>query len=274
MEDLKFCYLKFVDLPDGVLSAASVKGKYWKTGENITFFLEGGSSTARQRILTVFQEISGFTSLKFTSSSKQSADLRISFVRGAGSWSYIGTDALLIPENRSTMNIGWEDSSLGVYRHEIGHALGLIHEHQSPAKGIKWNRDQVIKDLSGPPNNWSVAQIEHNVLNAADPNKTNYTSFDSESVMLYSFPSSWTLDGVGTKDNPNWSDTDKKHLGELYPRPDLPTAEDAMKVIFDARGSSEYRMYTTVWKDIAKYYGLSTSGSKRAVYNRVKNHVL
>lgn len=29
--------------------------------------------------------------------------------------------------------------------HEIGHAIGLQHEHQNPFGGIKWNLDQVKK---------------------------------------------------------------------------------------------------------------------------------
>ena len=61
------------------------------------------------------------------------------------------------------MNFGWLDEA--VVLHEFGHAIGLAHEHQNPDKGIKWNEDAVIRDLSGPPNNWDVATIRHNVLN-------------------------------------------------------------------------------------------------------------
>jgi hypothetical protein len=42
--------------------------------------------------------------------------------------------------------------------HEFGHALGLIHEHQNPNRAIQWNRDAVINDLQGPPNNWDLKQ--------------------------------------------------------------------------------------------------------------------
>ena len=59
-----------------------------------------------------------------------------------GSWSYIGTDALHIPKESKTMNLGFIDRS--TVMHEFGHALGLIHEHQSPFKGgFGWNKEEV-----------------------------------------------------------------------------------------------------------------------------------
>ena len=40
------------------------------------------------------------------------------------------------------MNLGFIDQS--TVMHEFGHALGLIHEHQSPFKGgFEWDKDEV-----------------------------------------------------------------------------------------------------------------------------------
>ena len=40
------------------------------------------------------------------------------------------------------MNLGFVDRPTVL--HEFGHALGLIHEHQSPFKGgFEWNREEV-----------------------------------------------------------------------------------------------------------------------------------
>ncbi len=62
-----------------------------------------------------------------------------------GSWSYIGTDATRLPLESFTMNLGFIDRTTVL--HEFGHALGLIHEHQSPFKGgFEWDRDEVIKN--------------------------------------------------------------------------------------------------------------------------------
>ena len=44
------------------------------------------------------------------------------------------------------MNLGFIDR--GTILHEFGHALGLIHEHQSPASGgFEWDREEVLSPL-------------------------------------------------------------------------------------------------------------------------------
>jgi len=66
------------------------------------------------------------------------------FASPGGSWSYIGTDATKLPLESFTMNLGSVDRPTVL--HEFGHALGLIHEHQSPFKGgFKWNREEVSR---------------------------------------------------------------------------------------------------------------------------------
>lgn len=89
------------------------------------------------------------------------AEIRIDF-QDDGAWSYIGTDCKDIPLNQSTMNFGWQDE--GVVLHEFGHAIGLIHEHQNPLGGIKWNKPNVYRDLGGPPNLWPKETVDHNMF--------------------------------------------------------------------------------------------------------------
>jgi len=68
------------------------------------------------------------------------AEVRIGFMRGDGHWSGLGRDILNRGVNDRTMNLG--QSLLGTSRgfdtamHEIGHTLGLPHEHQNPFAGI------------------------------------------------------------------------------------------------------------------------------------------
>ena len=126
-------------------------------------------------------------------------------------------------KTQPTMNYGWltptsDDAEIErVVLHEFGHALGLIHEHQNPAGGIKWNRDAVIHDLSGPPNNWPLNVIEHNMFEPYEKVETNFTKLDAHSIMMYPIPQSWTIDGFSVGLNSQLSATDKKFIHKQYP---------------------------------------------------------
>jgi hypothetical protein len=148
------------------------------------------------------------------------ADIRISFQEGNGSWSVIGTDCRGVPKNQPTMNFGWlrtQPSDLErVVLHEFGHALGLIHEHQNPIGGIQWNRDAVYHDLSGPPNNWSRETIDFNMFHSYALSEVEGTPVDTSSIMMYPIPKTWTLDGFSVGFNEHLSEQDKKFIHALY----------------------------------------------------------
>jgi len=101
--------------------------------------------------------------------------------------------------------------------HEFGHALGCIHEHQSPTEDLKWNADAVYQAFSGPPNYWSKDEIDHNILQKYSPEGISATSFDTDSIMLYQFDGSLFTDGVGTPLNTHLSDKDKGMIAQMYP---------------------------------------------------------
>jgi len=103
-----------------------------------------------------------------------------------------------------------------VVLHEFGHAMGLIHEHQNPVAGIHWNREAVIRELSGPPNKWSVQEIEFNVLTPASPSDVTATAMDKDSIMMYPIPKTWTTDGFSAGFNSNLSDADQKFIRRQY----------------------------------------------------------
>jgi hypothetical protein len=51
-----------------------------------------------------------------------------------------------------------------------------------------WNEPNVRQYFAEPPNSWTQAQIEHNILNKLDPRKTVGSTWDPDSVMEYQFP--------------------------------------------------------------------------------------
>ena len=134
-----------------------------------------------------------------------------------------GTMCRNIAEPNPTMNYGWltpasEETELRrVVLHEFGHAIGLIHEHQNPKGGIKWNKAAVINDLSGPPNNWDAATIENNMFRYYPPRDVVATSVDPLSIMMYPIPKSWTVDGFSAGLNGELSPNDKTLVRSAYP---------------------------------------------------------
>jgi hypothetical protein len=198
----------------------------WQPGSTVRVrFLEGDEGL-RERVMNVAQEWTGPSMANLTLSfvDGDDAEVRIAFQQGNGSWSYLGTMCQQIPADQPTMNFGWltpdspEEEVRRVVLHEFGHALGLIHEHQNPNRPIQWNRDAVIRDLSGPPNNWDPQTIENNIFKKYDPNELSSTPVDPTSIMMYPIPASWTLDGFSAGFNRELSETDKDFIRGAYPQ--------------------------------------------------------
>src|ERR1044072_6956404 len=208
----------------GATRAALVKDSRWPENSVISIsFLDG---TEQQKALVrKFAPIwiTNLANLEFSWEEPPDTDIRISF-QGRGSWSVIGTTAKnILPKTRPTMNFGWltptvtDDEARRVILHEFGHALGLIHEHQNPIAGIKWNKPAVIADLSQPPNSWDLPKIEHNMFEQYPPNEIDGTTLDRHSIMMYPIPASWILKGESVGLNADLSPADKDFIKKAYP---------------------------------------------------------
>lgn len=210
-----FCYIPTIRFQK-FARAIAPKGKQWGVGDTIKIYFIGGSITARNKVIKIGSEWIKHANLEFDfSTTLEASDVRISFQPNIGSWSYIGTDALFVSQNKATMNFGWLDRQ--TILHEFGHMLSLGHEHQNPNSIIKWNRGAVISALSGPPNNWDNQTIHHNIFKAYELSKTHATRFDEDSIMLYHYPGSWIQGGEATNKNKRLSSTDIQFIKKLYP---------------------------------------------------------
>lgn len=210
----------------GRTRAALLKDTMWRPGEIITVSFLDGDRAIQQKVKQaalawVAPGMANLT-LQFLHQ-KTKGDIRISF-KYAGSWSVLGTSCRRMPNRRKpTMNFGWLDGNSSddeirrVVCHEFGHALGLVHEHQNPGGAIAWNREQVIKDLSGAPNFWPIDVIEHNMFEPYARSETNFTTLDPCSIMMYPIPAKWTYDGFSTDLNTNLSALDREFIRSQYP---------------------------------------------------------
>lgn len=155
---------------------------------------------------------------------RSEAELRIGFQLGDGSWSTVGRDALQVGLNERTMNFGWDltaPGERGTALHEIGHALGMLHEHQSPFAGIHWDDEAVYADLAGPPNFWSRDRTFFNILRKLDPDEVNGSAWDPQSVMEYPFEAGLILEPeqfrAGLDPPGSLSAADKEYVLRRYP---------------------------------------------------------
>ncbi|HZW29850.1 MAG TPA: hypothetical protein VFF52_04030 [Isosphaeraceae bacterium] len=224
----RWCFAWTPALPKGAEErAALVKGAKWPSASKITIsFLDGDPVVQRkvmEQAVKWTREAGGPANLIFEFRRDGPTDIRISF-KNPGSWSVIGTGCRqIVDPGQPTMNFGWLDPATDeteyrrVVLHEFGHAIGLIHEHQNPAGGIQWNQVQVVKDLSGPPNNWSIPVISHNMFEPYAAHETNFTKVDSKSIMMYPIPANWTLNQFSAGLNTDLSDLDKAFVREQYP---------------------------------------------------------
>jgi hypothetical protein len=139
------------------------------------------------------------------------------------------------------------DNWRGVVRHEFLHALAFHHSHQNlrgPCEqSFRWEDDAgytrttnaagtFISDaqgrrpgiytyLSGPPNSWAKAKVDHN-LRRIESDEVVVGPFDRASIMLYRFPDIFYKEVPSpcapSGDGIELSDGDRRALLLLYPR--------------------------------------------------------
>lgn len=207
--------------------AAIILSKMWEKGHILTCRFLDGSTIQREKVEKKAKIWEQYANIKIQVTDQKNSDIRISFSADRGSWSAVGADALIeqyFPKYQPTMNFGWlkDDTDDKEYQrvvvHEFGHALGLIHEHQSPAEKLKWNKETVYTYFSGPPNFWSKDDIDHNILEKYSSEGLKFTTFDKASIMLYQFPAELFKNHVGTPLNFELSEKDKAFITALYPQ--------------------------------------------------------
>jgi hypothetical protein len=213
--------------PVAVARMAVINQKKWPNGSTLSCKFLDGDDQQQEKVVEKAKIWEQYANVQLDFGDDPDAQIRISFQADPGSWSAIGTDCLVadyFPKYQPTMNYGWltDDTDDQEYErvvvHEFGHALGCIHEHQSPTEHLNWNKEAVYATFSGPPNFWSKEDIDHNILEKYSPDGISATVFDIQSIMLYQFDASLFTDNKGTPTNTRLSQMDEQMIGQMYPQ--------------------------------------------------------
>ncbi|HEY0969654.1 MAG TPA: hypothetical protein VGE02_01620 [Gemmatimonadales bacterium] len=204
--------------------AAVEKLKLWENGRRLRVRFLDGQAEVKERVAAIAKEWEEVSNLRLDFISSGAAEIRISFAEQGFSWSTVGTDALTVPSAEPTMNYGWLEpgTSLREYqrvvRHEFGHALGMIHEHQNPAAlgQIPWDKPKVYAYYA--QQGWSREDVDFNIFGTYAEESTNHTEFDPTSIMQYAIPDSLTVGSYSVGWNTALSLTDVEFMRRQYPR--------------------------------------------------------
>jgi hypothetical protein len=215
--------------------------KLWEVNQPLTVCFFGGGPEAREFIAETSRAWDDNASISFDFGQppghrdcdpSRPSHIRIAF-ENDGNWSYIGTDSVRVRLDRPSLNLGIlaerpfslvnKDRLRGTILHELGHALALLHEHQSPEANceseMRW--EVVYADLEGPPNNWDRATVDRNLRQLVRSPRLRTTAYDRGSNLHYSLPARWFIHGINSScwgaRNDDLSETDVQTIRSAYP---------------------------------------------------------
>jgi hypothetical protein len=199
-------------------------GKYWgpRSRRLTVSFMESTRADLRARIIRHMNAWTTTGGISFVET-QGTGQVRISR-EGSGYWSYLGTDILLIPRERPTMNLqGFtmntpETEFTRVVRHETGHTLGFPHEHMrrelveqiDPEKAYEYFRRT---------QGWDRQTVDQQVLTPLNDRSIMGTPADQDSIMCYQLPGAITRNGLPIRGGRDINQTDYEFVGRIYPKP-------------------------------------------------------
>ena len=198
------------------------------------------------------------------------AEVRVGYSTADGSSaSAVGRDVLTVPLNEPTTVYGWDLTTpygRGTALHELGHVLGMEHEHQNPFAGIKWHEQAVYDSLGAPPNSWDHDTTFHNILEKLSTTQVQGSTWDPDSIMEYEFeaglidePEKYDINGLTPP--ATLSAADKEWARKWYPalKASLPTLQPLQMVSVDLAAGQQidYQIKPTA----SRKYTIETKGA-------------
>ncbi len=216
------------------------KFKLWPVGKTLSVCFVNGERALRSFFVDASQDWTIGTSIKFDFSensefrecaSAPSSDIKVAFFND-GNWSYVGTDSLKYLTNGATLNIGdasrapfskLDKTSLKrVILHELGHALGFEHEHQSPESQCEKEFDwPAIYKFAKKHWKWEETEVNLNFRALVSSERLLTTPYNPQSIMHYHLLPVFFTRGINSVcyvgQNNVLSDVDRQAAASVYP---------------------------------------------------------
>jgi len=157
--------------------------------------------------------------IRFVESTLSDDKVDIRIAKRTGLWrTLVGTDAKKLPSGATVSLDDVTDKDCRHHiLHELGHALGLEHEHQTDEAISKLDKDKVVQFFRRPPNNWTEQTTINNILSAVKSLNDVATEYDTDSIMHYYLPPDLLKPGQSFKNNQSISPKDVVLVKKLYP---------------------------------------------------------
>lgn len=188
--------------------------KLWPLGTTLRVQFLGGTPEQQNAFRAAMAQWLQSANLRTQEVEGGPSDVRVSF-SGDSNWSFIGTDGGRVAPDQPTITLEGGAALPSAYLHEIGHVLGLVHEHQNPSANLPWDREAVYA-FFGQRMRWPRQTIDLNIF--ASTNYPGQRAFDPQSIMNLAFDPSMFTNGQRVGPGNTLSASDRAYIAQLYPR--------------------------------------------------------